>query len=91
MITRPAETEGKTPEPTEVITDKEPSMESNETKAQTLTEAVHDSARGTANAVPSPKRRTPTFPKCPHRDEAADFDLEPDFIVEEELSTQKQT
>jgi hypothetical protein len=88
VITKPAETNGKTHEPTEVIADKEASMDSNETKAQAHTEAVDDSATGTDDAVPSPKRRIPIFPKCPHRNKAVDFDLGPDFIGEEELSTQ---
>ena len=88
MITRPAEREGKTPELTKGTPDKEPSMESNETKAQTSTDPIDGSTTGTATVVPSPKRRIPTFPKCPHRDKPVDFELGPEFIMEEELSTQ---
>jgi hypothetical protein len=88
MITRPAENEGNTPELTKGTPGKEPSIESNETEAQTSTEPIDGSTTGTAIVVPSPKRRIPTFPKCPHRDKPVDFELGPEFIIEEERSTQ---
>lgn len=87
-ITRPAENEGNTPGLTKGTPDKEPSMESHGTNVQTLTEPIEGSTTGNATVVPSPKRRIPTFPKCPRKDKAVDFELEADFIMEEELSTQ---
>ena len=88
MITRPAESEGKTPELTKGTSDKEPSMESNETEPQTSADPVDGPTTGTAAVVPSPKKKILTFPKCPHRDKLVDFELGPEFIMEEELSTQ---
>jgi hypothetical protein len=92
MITRPAESEGKTPELTkgkhQSASDKDPSVESNETEPQISADPVDGPTTGTAAVVPSPKRKVLTFPKCPHRDKPVDFELGPEFIMEEELSTQ---
>lgn len=50
-------------------------------ETQQIVDAPEDLITGTASPI---KRKEPTFPKCPHRDEPVDFTLGPGFIIEEE-------
>jgi hypothetical protein len=92
MITRPAESEGKTPELTngkhQCASDKDPSVESNEITLQTSANPVDGPTTGTAAVVTAPKRKVLTLLKCPHRGKSVDFELGLEFVMEEELSTQ---